>query len=820
LGNAYSYSITTPSSSSGMDQSMAIWIDYNRDFDFDDPGEFVKAENPKYTHTGSITIAQNATPGAVIMRIRSSTNYSITVGQACTKFPYGETEDYTLNLTGTTQFCTLNLHGNSCGTSFNYYISNLNLATLGNTSSCGFNGYQDFTNLTANLERGQAYSLSITGSSNMGFGVWIDLNKDLSFDVNEFVYQSPATNTSSVTATLTLPSTGPLGTMRMRVRAFPAYLPLSDQACSFNSLGETEDYTVNISAPPSPIDAGVTAITKLKNSCGLGSAETVGIIVKNLGTITQTNFPVKYSVNGILVGTETVTKVLAPGDTTAITFSAKANLSIAKTHKIKAWTSLTADAQTLNDTTSGQIDNFGNGITAFPATETFESFVPEFTPIGNIGTGIFKNGWSNATDDNYDWLTSGPVTRAKLNKSASGDHTTGQGNYLNFFSYGSNLGTAALESPCITLDSLQTPALEFWYHMYGGTTGSLTVDVNVGGTWTQNVFTLNGSQQAQPSSPWLKASVPLAAYIGKTIRLRFRATLINNNSTAIAIDDVRILDLTAALKDVGVSGIITPTPGGCDKSATEQICVNLSNFGNTVRKNFTIGYKINNQNIISEMFADSLMPGQTKQFCFQGKANFSAAGTYKFRTFTQLAGDQDLVNDTAKLTITNKVSAANFTFNNISGSIIKFTTLGINTGSFIKWYFGDGDSSTVMMPTHQYLSPGTYTVKMVADDYQGCRSVITKIVTVTTVTGLSKEFMNRFAFFPNPTSEQITVTFRENAAYHVEIISLLGQRLINQLVPAGTTEIKMKVDDLPAGTYLLRITDSERTYTGPVIISK
>ncbi|KAA9340961.1 GEVED domain-containing protein [Adhaeribacter soli] len=732
LGTTYPYSISTPSSGTGQ-QTIGIWIDYNRDFDFDDPGEFLGTDYPNYTHTGSITIAQYGTPGPVRMRIRSAPYvFNLTAGQSCVQLNSGETEDYTLNLVGSPQYCTLNLHNDYCAyTTNNFIISNVSMGGFTNSSGCGANGYQDFSNLTASLVRGQATSLSITANYTMGFGAWIDFNQDLVFSDDEFVYQSPASNTPAVTSILTLPATGPLGTFRMRVRAFTNQKPLSTQACTFHTSGETEDYSVTISAPPSPIDAGVTAITRVKSACGLSATETVGVILKNLGTTPQTNFPVWYSVNGTTMGSETITKNLAPGDTTAITFTVKANLGTAQVHTIKAWTALPLDAQPLNDTVTVRITNFGNGITSFPATETFESFVPQLDALGNnILTGAFKNGWYNATDDTQDWFVSGTITRAKVNRSASGDHTTGNGNYLNFFSYGSNAGTANLESPCITLTSLQTPTLEFWYHLYGGTNGSLAVDVNEGGNWNLNVYTLTGSQQALLNDPWLKAQISLAAYAGKSIRLRFRATIGSANTPAIAIDDIRILDLAATLNDVGVSGINKPTTTGCDKSATEEVCVNLTNFGNTVRKNFPVAYKINNLAMVSETFADSLLPGQTKQFCFSTRANLVAAGTYTLRAFSRLAGDQDLVNDTAKLSIINKVSMANFTFTNTTGSTFQFTTQYVNTGSFIKWYFGDGDSTTTMMPSHTYRAPGTYTVTMKAVDFQGCLTTVQKVVTV------------------------------------------------------------------------------------------
>ncbi|KAA9340962.1 GEVED domain-containing protein [Adhaeribacter soli] len=816
LGNTYA--ITVKSKPNG--GYIGVWIDYNQDKDFDDPGEFVASNGHSSTLNASIRIIQNALPGPTRMRVRSA-SMAFQAADACKRMNGGETEDFTLNITGSPQYCTVNLHNNTCGSSLARMITSFSLGNFTNTSTCATNNYEDFSALSASAVRGQTYQLSITANKNMGFGIWIDFNQNLNFENTEVVYLSPVSNSPTVNTTITLPATGPLGTFRMRVRGLENLVPTGTEGCILHSYGETEDYTIQVSAPQSPVDAGVTAITRVKSSCGLGAAETVGAIVKNLGTTTQTNFPVSFAVNGTVIGTETVTKTLAPGDTTAITFTAKANLSAVQIHKIKVWTSLTADNQLANDTTAAQITNFGNGISTFPASETFESFVAQLDGMGNnIVPGLFKNGWSNINGDAGDWMVSGPVTRARLNPSASGDHTTGTGNYLNFFSYGSNTGIADLESPCITLTSLQTPTLEFWYHLFGGTNGSLAVDINEGGNWNLNVFTLTGSQQSAKTDPWLKAQVSLAAYAGKSIRLRFRATIGSSNSPAIAIDDIRILDLTATLSDVGVSSIVSPQTG-CDLSANSTVCVTVKNLGNTVSRNFPIAYKINNLAVVSETFADSLLPGQTRQFCFATKANLGAAGTYRLRTFTQLTGDQDLVNDTVKATITNTVSLANFSFSNTTSTTYQFTPQWINTGAFIKWYFGDGDSTTTMMPTHQYQAPGTYTVTMKAINFQGCSVTIQKVVTVTGGTALhdigavlitkpasgnhcsltaNEQVCVNLTNFGNVKQKNFTVSYKVNNQ------AIVTQQYTDSLMPNQTKQFcfSAKANLSAAGTYSIK----------------
>ncbi len=47
-----------------------------------------------------------------------------------------------------------------------------------------------------------------------------------------------------------------------------------------------------------------------------------------------------------------------------------------------------------------------------------------------------------------------------------------------------------------------------------------------------------------------------------------------------------------------------------------------------------------------------------------------------------------------------------------------------------KWYFGDGDSSTLQHPTHTYLNSATYTVVLVASNIHGCKDTVQKELTV------------------------------------------------------------------------------------------
>jgi hypothetical protein len=103
LAQGGSYDITL---STGFgNQFVKVWVDFNDDFTFSNNelilNNFVIAPGSaagNYTETTSITIPANATLGSHRMRIK--TNWSTGVpADACDETTYGETEDYTANIT-------------------------------------------------------------------------------------------------------------------------------------------------------------------------------------------------------------------------------------------------------------------------------------------------------------------------------------------------------------------------------------------------------------------------------------------------------------------------------------------------------------------------------------------------------------------------------------------------------------------------------------------------------------------------------------------------------------------------------------------------
>ncbi len=76
-----------------------VWVDWNQDYDFSDPGEQITLDvaSGYGPYTGTITVPGDATAGMTRMRVRVS--YS-SAPPACGTTSYGEAEDYTINVGG------------------------------------------------------------------------------------------------------------------------------------------------------------------------------------------------------------------------------------------------------------------------------------------------------------------------------------------------------------------------------------------------------------------------------------------------------------------------------------------------------------------------------------------------------------------------------------------------------------------------------------------------------------------------------------------------------------------------------------------------
>ena len=151
------------------------------------------------------------------------------------------------NCGGGGTYCT-----SSATTPWLEWLSRVKLGTIDNTSSKS--PYTDYTALRTNLNAGGSYSITLSSdfsytTSNYGWKVWIDYNKNGVFDEpTEVAFSRIArptlpNGTYSITGTIVVPTSAVVGVTRMRVAIQRDSL---SQPCAAIPFGEVEDYSVNI----------------------------------------------------------------------------------------------------------------------------------------------------------------------------------------------------------------------------------------------------------------------------------------------------------------------------------------------------------------------------------------------------------------------------------------------------------------------------------------------------------------------------------------------------------------------------------------------
>jgi hypothetical protein len=145
-----------------------------------------------------------------------------------------------------------------------FILEDINNMNNGCSSSGGIAGYGDFTQMSAQLEPGETYQVTLrTGYSNQNVSIWIDLNNNKEFEAGERLLTdfNLASANTNYTTNITIPADAPAGEKRLRARG--RWMNTAVDPCEDWSYGETEDYTVMIGEPiylppPENLEAQVT----------------------------------------------------------------------------------------------------------------------------------------------------------------------------------------------------------------------------------------------------------------------------------------------------------------------------------------------------------------------------------------------------------------------------------------------------------------------------------------------------------------------------------------------------------------------------------
>jgi hypothetical protein len=313
---------------------------------------------------------------------------------------------------------------------------------------------------------------------------------------------------------------------------------------------------------------------------------------------------------------------------------------------------LTADSTTLNALTSNTVydvyvrsvcKSLDTSIWVGPLTITtlcdiqVAPYVQSFDGMStsSVGFSCYINDdltdcWSNDAVNTNNWAVKTGATGSG-STGPSGDNTSGSGNYVYTESSSCNNNTLSMYSPLVDLNSLTLPQLTFYNHMYGTTTGAITVYVsNDGGATWNNEWTMSGNQGNQ----WNKVELVLSNYINDTVMLKIEAITGTSSTSDMAIDDILLGEAPSCPKVTNIKSFLTTF------NSSDITWVNGFNDSSWIIEYDSIGFTKGTGNVISGtddtvsltgLAVDAVYEVYARSICSLGDSSIWI-GPYSFRT--------------------------------------------------------------------------------------------------------------------------------------------------------------------------------------------
>ncbi|MEQ8360470.1 MAG: T9SS type A sorting domain-containing protein [Cytophagales bacterium] len=307
--------------------------------------------------------------------------------------------------------------------------------------------------------------------------------------------------------------------------------------------------------------------------------------------------------------------------------------------------------------------------------------------------------WNRTTSSAPFWRVE-DLNTSSLNTGPSGD-VSGNGKYIYMeTSGGSASQTSELESPPIDISALTAPQVEFYYHMYGATMGTLNLDVtDSAGNWI-NIWSLSGQQQISETDPWINVSVPFNPS-SDTVNFRFQGIRGTSFTGDMAVDEVRLRD--APNNDLALTAI-NGLQTACGLGSNESFTVNVENKGAITQNTFDIEYSVNGGSFIIGASASAPLAFAQTQTYTISSVDLSGPGQKCIDVRVVLANDEDSLNNTLpQLCIFNQAVPS---INSITNGEVcnggPITLTATFTGDNLNWY----DDAAL---TNQVNSGTTYT---------------------------------------------------------------------------------------------------------------
>lgn len=427
---------------------------------------------------------------------------------------------------------TTNINGVDIVTNVKLTNSSGGTFTQASTSN-GTNNYVSYNNTPLDLAQGTTSSLAITyGTDGTQYGAaWIDYNQNGVFEASENIALAASSSggSSTVTYNFTVPLSSLLGNTRIRVRGGSDGAYTAAGACANTAYGETEDYIVNIVAPPPCVTPGNLVVSAITTSSATftwdasSSAPAGGY---------------QWEVRTSGAAGSGAAGLTASGTTTTAVLTANTAVLAANTDYTVYVRAVCNAGLVYSAWTSGVLfHTLCNTVTTFPFTETFET------------SSISRPCWNREiVTGTFNWVYGAGAGNG-------GPVTTAHGGSVNAQYFGNNYNgdKARLVSPRLDLSGMAVNGadLEFWYINpdWAGDINELRVFYRTtdAGAWTL----IPGAVYTTNVSAWTKVEITNLPNITGTYYIAFEGTQLFG--WGVGIDDVVVKAGPSCRKPTAVS---------------------------------------------------------------------------------------------------------------------------------------------------------------------------------------------------------------------------------------------------------------------------
>ncbi|HSG67192.1 MAG TPA: PKD domain-containing protein, partial [Bacteroidales bacterium] len=186
---------------------------------------------------------------------------------------------------------------------------------------------------------------------------------------------------------------------------------------------------------------------------------------------------------------------------------------------------------------------------------------------------------------------------------------------------------------------------------------------------------------------------------------------------------------------------------------------------------------------------------------------YQNAGSYTVSLMVSGPGGSDTETKSNYVVVSDLPPVADFIGDPTSGYfplLVNFTDLSSGPITDWKWYFGDGETSTVQEPTHSYENSGNYSVSLRLEGPGGSDSIF-KENYITVLVGVEEHHSQYLKIYPNPCHEFLIIR-SEQPVKNVSLADLIGNIVFEETVnKPAVYEKKISMLEMIPGIYFCRI---------------